>query len=133
MSYKKVNKFLSLILAVVMVVGLFPQMTLTAHAAASTWNLVNGGTFTATNGNTYNISGTISGNNATNITVADNATVTLVFTGDTVINKAEATGANARPAISLGTGANVTIRVNPGVNVTLRGSHAANGEGGIAK
>ena len=122
------KRSLSMLLAFVMVFCLLPTMELKAEAANVTWNLSNGGTYTATTGNTYYISGTISGDNASNITVAEGATVTLVFTGDTTIDKTGATGTNARPAISLGTYSIVTIRVNPGVNVLLRGSHAGAGQ-----
>ena len=117
-----------MLLAVVMICSLLPVMELPVSAASVNWNLSNGGTYTAANGNTYTISGAITGNNAANITVADNATVKLVFTGNTTIDKTGATGANARPAISLGSGAKVTIQVNPGVTVILRGSHAGAGQ-----
>ena len=122
------KRALSMLLAVVMICSLLPVMELPVSAASVNWNLSNGGTYTAANGNTYTISGAITGNNAANITVADNATVKLVFTGNTTIDKTGATGANARPAISLGSGAKVTIQVNPGVTVILRGSHAGAGQ-----
>ncbi len=105
-------------------------MQIEAKAAEVTWNLNNSGTYTATDGNTYYISGTISGNNPANITVADGATVTLVFQGDSTIDKTGATGTNARAPIALGLNSTVVVRVESGVTVTLRGSHATAGTGG---
>lgn len=122
----------SLLICLYMVTGLLPAFTLPVTAAQASWNM-DSGTLNATDGNTYHISGgNVTGNNAINIDVADKATVTLVFTGDTAIDKTGAIGANARSAITIGSGANVTIRVNPGVTVTLKGSHALANTAGFA-
>ena len=124
------KRVFSALLALAIIVGLLPAMQIEAKAAEVTWNLNNSGTYTATDGNTYYISGTISGNNPANITVADGATVTLVFQGDSTIDKTGATGTNARAPIALGLNSTVVVRVESGVTVTLRGSHATAGTGG---